>query len=80
VRIGDNGCGIPEDHRAKVFDQFTTRELGRGTGQGLALARGIVVNRHGGQLSFTSEVGKGTVFCVRLPLEAAGPLGSEGGR
>jgi signal transduction histidine kinase len=79
VRIGDNGCGISEDHRAKIFDQFfTTKKLGEGTGQGLALARSIVVNRHGGELSFTSEVGRGTEFCVRLPLDAPAPAGAEG--
>jgi signal transduction histidine kinase len=53
----------------KIFDQFfTTKEVGRGTGQGLALARAIVVNKHCGQLTFTSRAGSGTTFFVSLPV------------
>jgi PAS domain S-box-containing protein len=70
VTIGDNGCGMPEEIRAKVFDQFfTTKEVGRGTGQGLSLARSIVVEAHGGTLSFETAVGVGTTFLVRLPID-----------
>ena len=69
ISIGDSGCGIPEDIRDKIFDPFfTTKEIGRGTGQGLAIARSVVVDKHGGTLTFASEVGKGTTFYVRLPL------------
>ena len=69
VAISDNGCGIPEAIRHRVFDPFfTTKEVGKGTGQGLAIARSIVEDRHGGSLSFDSEVGKGTTFYVRLPI------------
>ncbi len=69
ISISDSGCGIPAAIRNKVFDPFfTTKEIGRGTGQGLAIARSVVVDRHGGSLTFTSEVGKGTTFYVRLPL------------
>ena len=72
VTISDNGCGIPEPIRHRVFDPFfTTKEVGKGTGQGLAIARSIVVERHGGSLSFDTEVGKGTTFYIRLPI--AGP-------
>ena len=72
IAISDTGCGIPEEIRAKVFEPFfTTKEVGRGTGQGLSIARGIVV-KHGGQLSFTSTVGQGTTFFIRLPIPAAG--------
>ncbi len=72
VTIGDTGCGIPEANRERIFDPFfTTKELGRGTGQGLAISRSIVVERHGGTLTFESEVGVGSVFTVRLPI--AGP-------
>ena len=75
ISISDTGCGIPENIRGRIFDPFfTTKESGRGTGQGLAIARSVVVDRHGGTLTFTSEVGKGTTFYVRLPLdEPAGP-------
>jgi signal transduction histidine kinase len=69
ISIADTGCGIPEDIRDKIFDPFfTTKEIGRGTGQGLAIAHSIVVEKHGGTITFTSEVGKGTTFSIRLPL------------
>jgi PAS domain S-box-containing protein len=72
VTISDTGCGIPEAHRNKIFDPFfTTKEVGRGTGQGLAIARSVVVDRHKGSLTFESEVGKGTTFYIRLPLDSA---------
>jgi two-component system NtrC family sensor kinase len=70
ISIADTGCGIPEDIRDKIFDPFfTTKESGRGTGQGLAIARSVVVDKHGGTLTFASEVGKGTTFFIRLPLD-----------
>ena len=71
VRIADTGLGIPESVRHKIFDPFfTTKEVGRGTGQGLAIARSVVVNKHGGTIDVESEVGKGTTFLIRLPLIA----------
>jgi two-component system NtrC family sensor kinase len=74
VEIRDTGCGIPEDICQRVFDPFfTTKEVGRGTGQGLALARTITVDGHGGTLTFESEVGIGTTFTVRIPIAAATP-------
>jgi PAS domain S-box-containing protein len=70
IDISDDGAGIPEHVRHTIFEQFfTTKEVGRGTGQGLALARQIIVEQHGGTLSFTSEVGKGTTFTLRLPID-----------
>jgi len=72
IAISDTGSGIPEAHRDRVFDAFfTTKEVGRGTGQGLAISRSIVVDRHGGTLTFDSTLGAGTTFYVRIPL--AGP-------
>jgi len=69
VSIADTGTGIPEAVRGKVFDPFfTTKEVGKGTGQGLALARNIVVDKHGGTLTFETHMGKGTTFYVRLPV------------
>jgi len=70
IDISDDGGGIPDHIRHKIFEQFfTTKEVGRGTGQGLALARKIVVDGHGGTLTFASEVGKGTTFTLRLPID-----------
>ena len=69
ISIADTGGGISEDIRDKVFDPFfTTKEIGRGTGQRLAIARSVVVDKHGGTLTFTSEIGRGTTFYIRLPL------------
>ena len=69
VTIADNGCGIAAEHCDRVFDPFfTTKAVGRGTGQGLAMARSIVVDGHKGTMRFESQVGVGTRFEVRLPL------------
>jgi signal transduction histidine kinase len=70
IDVEDSGCGIPEAVRDRVFEPFfTTKEVGRGSGQGLAIARSIVVDKHGGTLTFTTEVGKGTTFTVTLPID-----------
>jgi PAS domain S-box-containing protein len=72
ISISDTGTGIPEQVRPHIFEQFfTTKEVGRGTGQGLALARGIIVEQHGGTLHFETQTGQGTTFVIRLPLKAA---------
>lgn len=72
ISIADSGTGIPEEAREKIFDPFfTTKGVGKGTGQGLALARAIVVEKHGGTLTYVTEMGKGTTFFVRLPLHGA---------
>jgi PAS domain S-box-containing protein len=72
ISISDTGCGIPEDIRDKIFEPFfTTKEVGRGTGQGLAIARSIVVDNHGGTLTFESVVGQGSTFQIRLPVGLA---------
>jgi PAS domain S-box-containing protein len=69
VRIADTGMGIPESIRHKIFDPFfTTKEVGQGTGQGLAIARSVVVGKHGGTIAVDSTIGKGTTFLIRLPL------------
>ncbi|MFN8587349.1 MAG: ATP-binding protein [Candidatus Eisenbacteria bacterium] len=76
IEISDTGSGIPEAVRDRIFEPFfTTKEVGRGSGQGLAIARAIVVERHGGTLTFESEVGRGTTFVIELPVEAAGGAG-----
>jgi PAS domain S-box-containing protein len=70
IAISDTGTGIPEAVRGRIFDPFfTTKEVGKGTGQGLALARAVVVDRHGGSLIFETEMGKGTTFFVRIPFD-----------
>jgi PAS domain S-box-containing protein len=79
LTIIDNGCGIPSEIRHRVFDQFfTTKAVGRGTGQGLAIARSIVVDAHGGTLGFQSEIGAGTAFILRIPVDgSSAPLSSS---
>jgi two-component system NtrC family sensor kinase len=68
VAVADNGSGIPEAIQPRIFDPFfTTKPVGRGTGQGLSIARSIVVDRHGGTLSFETAVGRGSTFLVRIP-------------
>jgi signal transduction histidine kinase/HAMP domain-containing protein len=77
ISITDTGMGIPEAVRGKIFDPFfTTKEVGKGTGQGLAIARSVIVNKHGGTLRFETECGRGTTFFIRLPVGAtdAAPL------
>jgi PAS domain S-box-containing protein len=71
IAVTDTGAGIPVEIRSRVFEPFfTTKEVGKGTGQGLALAHAAIVKRHQGQLWFESELGTGTTFFIRLPLEA----------
>ncbi len=71
IEIEDTGSGIPEAIAGRIFDPFfTTKEVGKGTGQGLAIARNIVVDKHGGKLSFESTPGEGTTFFIRLPIHA----------
>jgi signal transduction histidine kinase len=74
IEIADTGGGIPPAIRHKVFDPFfTTKGIGKGTGQGLAIAHRIVVEHHRGSIDFESEVGKGTRFTIRLPIEGVVP-------
>jgi C4-dicarboxylate-specific signal transduction histidine kinase len=69
VEVEDNGPGIPKDARDRVFDSFfTTKPVGEGTGLGLDISYGIVVDRHRGQITFDSEPGR-TCFRVALPIE-----------
>lgn len=68
IRIADTGIGIPEELRDRVYDPFfTTKEVGKGTGQGLAIAHDIVVKKHGGAIDFISTPGQGTTFIITLP-------------
>ncbi|NMB74244.1 MAG: PAS domain S-box protein [Myxococcales bacterium] len=72
IAISDTGSGIPQSIRHRIFEPFfTTKDVGKGTGQGLAIARSVVIDKHGGRLDFESEEGVGTTFFIRLPLENA---------
>ena len=73
IRVQDTGTGIPEKIKARIFDPFfTTKQVGKGTGQGLAIAHSVIVDKHGGTISFETEVDRGTTFIIRLPLEDSG--------
>ena len=66
-RSRDNGTGIPDEVRAKIFNPFfTTKPAGEGTGLGLSLSHDIVVKQHGGAIDVESEPGS-TTFIIRLP-------------
>ncbi|MGH6719080.1 MAG: ATP-binding protein [Alphaproteobacteria bacterium] len=68
ISVADDGTGTPADVLPRIFDPFfTTKPTGTGTGLGLTIAHGIV-NRHGGAIDVTTEVGRGTVFEVYVPL------------
>jgi signal transduction histidine kinase len=70
ISISDTGAGIPEAIRHRIFDPFfTTKEVGRGTGQGLAIAWTAIRDKHRGELSFETELGKGTTFLIRIPID-----------
>jgi signal transduction histidine kinase len=68
IRISDTGAGIPEHIRHRIFDLFfTTKEPGRGTGQGLAIAHSVIVDKHDGSIDIETEDGEGTTFVIQLP-------------
>lgn len=68
VSIADNGCGIEPDIRDKIFEPFfTTKKQGEGSGLGLDIVKKIV-EKHNGEITFTSELGVGTEFTIRIPV------------
>ncbi len=72
IEITDNANGIPESIREQIFNPFfTTKPVGRGTGLGLSIAYQIVVDRHGGSLTYESTPGSGTTFWIYLPTPHA---------
>ncbi len=76
IEIADDGPGIPAELQDRIYEPFfTTKEVGRGTGQGLALAR-TTLERHSGSLECASEPGVGTTFTIRLPIEGAAAAGA----
>ncbi len=69
LRIADNGPGIAEAHRKQIFNLFfTTRDVGKGTGLGLALVYDVIVTKHGGSIDVGGREGEGAVFTLRLPV------------
>ena len=68
IRIRDNGAGIPEEIREKIFNPFfTTKPAGEGTGLGLSMSHDIVVKQHGGTIDLATEAGAFTEFIITLP-------------
>ena len=68
IRISDTGTGIPETHLDRIYDPFfTTKDAGIGTGQGLAIAHSIIVDRHRGRIDVETEENHGTTFIITLP-------------
>ncbi|WP_204103969.1 MULTISPECIES: PAS domain S-box protein [Spirulina sp. CCY15215] len=69
IKICDNGVGIPEDLKNRIFDPFfTTKAIGKGTGLGMSISYQIIVEKHGGQLSYISPPEGGAEFTIELPL------------
>ncbi|MEH1915190.1 GAF domain-containing sensor histidine kinase [Nostoc sp.] len=70
IRITDNGPGMNEDVKKRIFDPFyTTKPVGKGTGLGLAISYQIIVEKHGGIMECVSEPGKGTEFWIEIPVK-----------
>ncbi len=70
IDFQDEGSGIPAKIRDKVFNPFfTTKIVGKGTGQGLSISHDVIVNKHGGRIWFETEEGKGTTFKISLPVK-----------
>ncbi|MEB3339934.1 AAA family ATPase [Okeania sp.] len=71
IKFSDNGSGISPEALSKIFDPFfTTKAVGVGTGLGLSISYSIVVEKHGGDLSCVSELGKGSEFIIEIPVKA----------
>ena len=67
IQVADNGIGIPDEFRDKIYEpKFTTKTSGMGLG--LGMVKNIIEN-YGGTIGFTSQAGKGTVFTVKFPKE-----------
>ena len=70
IAVSDTGCGIPKENLSKIFEPFfTTKPVGKGTGLGLAMSYNII-KKHKGEIAVESEVGKGTTFTIKLPIES----------
>ncbi|MEG4531919.1 GAF domain-containing protein [Microcoleus sp. D2_18a_D3] len=70
IRISDNGAGITDQVKQRIFDPFyTTKRVGSGTGMGLAISHSIIVEKHKGEIKCFSVVGKGTEFIIEIPIK-----------
>ena len=73
ISVTDTGTGIPEAIRSRIFNPFfTTKEVGKGTGQGLSLAHNVIVKKHSGKIWFETEMGNGSTLLSGFTSEAAG--------
>ena len=69
IKVSDSGIGIPEEIQSSIFNPFfTTKDIGKGAGQGLATAHNIITEKHRGIISFETQKNKGTTFTIRLPM------------
>ncbi|MEH1952037.1 MAG: ATP-binding protein [Nostoc sp.] len=72
IRIADNGPGMKEEVIRRIYDPFfTTKDIGKGTGLGMAISYQIIVDKHGGTLKCRSQPGEGTEFWIQIPLNCA---------
>jgi signal transduction histidine kinase len=79
IRIRDNGTGIPQDVKEKMFNPFfTTKPAGEGTGLGLSMSHDIIVKQHGGKIDVATEPGVFTEFVITLPRTGAGQANTGG--
>jgi signal transduction histidine kinase len=70
IRISDNGAGMTDQVKQRIFDPFyTTKRVGSGTGMGLAISHSIIVEKHKGEIKCFSVVGKGTEFIIQIPIK-----------
>ncbi|WP_445246309.1 sensor histidine kinase, partial [Microcoleus sp. OTE_8_concoct_300] len=70
IVIADNGAGITDQIKQRIFDPFyTTKPIGSGTGMGLAISHSIIVEKHKGEINCLSVVGKGTEFILKVPIQ-----------
>lgn len=70
ITIADNGNGIPDNVHGRLFDPFfTTKPVGKGTGLGLSISYQIITDKHHGKLWCDSAPGKGTKFCIEIPIK-----------
>ena len=67
IEVSDNGCGMDEEVKNKIFTSFFSTKGGAGTGLGLLVTQKII-KEHGGTITVESEPGKGSTFAIRLPL------------
>ncbi|MEA5626033.1 GAF domain-containing protein [Nostoc sp. UHCC 0251] len=78
IRICDNGPGMTEEVKKRIFDPFyTTKPVGKGTGLGLAISYQIIVEKHGGIMECISEPGKGTEFWIEIPVKLPAKTNSQ---